>query len=51
MKRYHKHTLDIIQKMKPFYSEENYFWSRGVHFTVMNNYLNEMIDYLFNLDI
>ena len=51
MKRYHEHILDRIQKMKPFYSEENYFWSRGIHFTVMNNYLNEMIDYLFNLDV
>ena len=51
LKRYHKKILDRIEEMRPFYSEEQYFWSRDIHYTVTNNYLNELIDYLFNLDV
>ena len=40
LKRYRKKILDRIEEMRPFYSEEQYFWSRDVHYTVINNCLN-----------
>ena len=43
--------MDRTEEMRPFYSEEQYFWSRDIHYTVTNNYLNELIHYLFNLDV
>ena len=43
--------MDRIEEMRPFYSEELYFWNREIHFTVKNDYYNEVIDFLFNLDV
>ena len=51
LKSYHKKIVDRIEEMRPFYSEEQYFWNREIHFIVKNNYYNEMIDFLFNLDV
>ena len=46
-----KKILARIDERKPFYSEEQYFWNKNMHYTLRNNYLNELIDYLFNLDV
>ena len=43
--------MDRIEEMRLFYSEEQYCWSRDIYYTGRNNYLNEVIDYLFNLDV
>ena len=51
LKQYHEKILAGIDEMKPFYSEEQYFWNKNIHYTLRNNYLNELIDYLFNLDV
>ena len=45
-----KNFLARIDEVKPFYSEEQCFWNKNVHYTLRNNYLNELIDYLLNLD-
>ena len=43
--------MDKIEEMRPCYLEEQYFWTREIHFTLKNDYCNEMIDFLFNLDV
>ena len=50
LKQYHEKFLARIDEVKPFYSAEQYFWNKNVHYTFRNIYLNELIDYLFNLD-
>lgn len=41
LRRYYRKILDRIKGMRPFYLEEQFFWSREIHYTVKNDYLNE----------
>lgn len=50
LKHYYKKIVDRIEEMRTFYLEKQYFWTREIHFTVKNDYCNEMIDFLLNLD-
>ena len=49
VKRFRSYLKQYPEKY-PFYSEEQCFWNKNVHYTLRNNYLNELIDYLLNLD-
>ena len=51
LKQHHENNIARIDEVKPFYSEEHYIWNENVYYTLRNNYLNELIDYLFNLDV
>ena len=51
LKQHHENNIARIDEVKPFYSEEHYIWNENIYYTLRNNYLNELIDYLFNLDV
>ena len=51
LRRYHKKILDRIEEMRPFYTKEQYFWNREIHYIVKNDYYNETVNFLFNLDV
>lgn len=46
-----KKILDRIEEMRPYYTKEQYFWNREIHYIVKNNYYNETVNFLFNLDV
>ena len=50
LRRYHKKILDRIEEMRPFYTKEQYFWNREIHYIVKSDYYNETVSFLFNLD-
>ena len=50
LRRYHKKILDRIEEMRPFYTKEQYFWNREIHYIVKSGYYNETVSFLFNLD-
>ena len=48
---YHKKILDRIEEMRPYYTKEQYFLNREIHYIVKNNYYNETVNFLFNLHV
>ena len=40
LRRYHKKILDRIEEMRPFYTKEQYFWNREIHYIVKSDYYN-----------
>ena len=51
LNRYYKKIFDRIEEMRPFYTKDQYFWNKELHYIVKNDHYNETVNFLLNLDV